>query len=90
MTRLEWGMTPEQTERFAQRWCENGHKFDGANFPTPEGVCPFCAWPEVKAERDRYYQLVAEPTEQPREPLHPSFGLHVQSASPALAASFER
>jgi hypothetical protein len=80
------GLTVEQRTLLEQRYCEAGHRFDGTNYPTPEGVCPLCAWPEVKEQIDRYYRLVGEQTIQPREPLHPSVAQLEQSASPSLTA----
>ncbi len=67
------GFTPEQRELLEQRYCPQGHRFDGANYPTPEGVCPLCAWPEIRHEIDRYQRLLADYIEeQPRVALHPS------------------
>jgi hypothetical protein len=83
------GLTPEQRNLLAARYCRLGHRFDGANYPTPEGVCPICAWPEVKTEIEHYQRLVVEQS-QPREPLHQSIGLLEQSASPSLTATSER
>lgn len=71
--------------------CGAGHRFNGANFPTPEGECPSCTCPGFTDEVNHYERLVVEQTSQPREPLHPSIGLLAQSASPSLtAASSER
>ena len=81
------GLTAAQETRFLERWCEYGHRFDGVNFPTPEGVCPFCTWPEISTERDRYYAFVAARTAPPQDRLHPAVGLLAQSASPLLTAS---
>ena len=84
------GLTSQQRALLDSRWCDNGHRFNGANYPTPEGVCPFCAWPEFQEEVSQYERLVAEQTSQPREPLHPAIGLLAQAASPSLTASSER
>jgi hypothetical protein len=80
------GLTVEQRTLLEQRFCERGHRFDGANYPTPEGVCPLCAWPEVAEEINRFERLLVDDTSQPREPLHPSVAQLEQSASPSLTA----
>jgi len=68
------GFSQEQRALLEQRFCEQGHRFDGANYPTPEGVCPLCAWPEVRDELVQYQRLLAEQelSSQPRAHLHPS------------------
>jgi hypothetical protein len=83
------GLTLEQRTLLEQRWCENGHRFDGVNYPTPEGVCPLCAWPDLRDQFNQFQRLLVEET-QPREPLHPSVALLEQSVSPSLTALSER
>jgi len=64
------GLTPEQRDLLEQRFCANGHRFDGANYPTPEGICPLCAVPEVRDQVAQYQRLIAE---QPTPyALHPA------------------
>lgn len=65
------GLTAEQRTLLDQHWCNNGHRFDGANFPTPEGVCPLCACPEVRDELGEYQRLLAE-QQVSYAPLHPA------------------
>lgn len=65
------GLTGEQRAMLAERWCTQGHRFDGANYPTPEGDCPLCTWPEVRADINRYQRQLADDL-QPRAALHPS------------------
>ena len=79
------GLTQEQRSRLDERDCQGGHRFDGVNFPTPEGTCPLCEWPEVRDEINRYQRVIAEYTVQ-RQTL----ALHVQHASPSLTAFSER
>ncbi len=66
------GLTPAQRVMLEQRYCNVGHRIDGANYPTPEGVCPLCAWPEFRHEIDRSQWLLLNETVQSRAPLHPS------------------
>lgn len=83
------GLTSEQRNLLADRECDRGHRFDGVNYPTPEGVCPLCEWPDV-VEQYRYYQWSLVEQSQPRESreaLHQSVGLIEQNASPSLTAS---
>lgn len=86
------GLTQEQRTLIEQRYCARGHRFDGANYPTPEGVCPLCAYPWVRSEIDQYQRLVAEQAMLPEHMLRErqSVGLHVQGASPSLTALSER
>lgn len=61
----------------AQAMCEVGHRFDGINFPTPEGNCPRCICPEVEEDLNRYYQLTLLAVEGTRRgPIHPSLLTH--------------
>ena len=64
------GLTPEQREAFAEVRCRQGHRFDGFNYPTPEGICPFCVFPEFKY--DVAVTRLGDQDEQPRGTLHPS------------------
>ncbi len=66
------GLTSEQRTLLEQRECDRGHRIDGMNYPTPEGICPRCAWPEVISIDDYSQWLLAEQDAQPRAPLHPS------------------
>lgn len=81
------GLTAEQRVLLEERWCVQGHRFDGANYPTPEGECPLCAVPEIRHDIVNYQRVVAERFTQPREPLHQSVGLAEHSISPSLAAT---
>ena len=68
------GMTPEQRDRFAEVRCPQGHRFDGFNYPTPEGICPFCVFPEFRLET-AYKKMVAQlpaDAEEAHGVLHPS------------------
>ena len=67
------GLTEAQRVLLDQRRCEQGHRIDGYNYPTPEGICPRCANPEV-LELTPYTWLLAESLmeDQPRASLHPS------------------
>jgi hypothetical protein len=67
------GLTPVQRTLFDWQRCPNGHRFDGVNYPTPEGQCPLCAWPEVRDELTRYQRLLAEQHLTVAAPRHPSF-----------------
>lgn len=66
------GLTPEQRSLLEQRYCDKGHRFDGVNYPTPEGVCPRCKWPAFRKDFNRIQRLLVEQTAQPRAALHPS------------------
>ncbi len=68
------GLTIEQSQLLEQRYCRQGHRFDGVNYPTPDGVCPLCAWPDFRADIDRFqWLLLSEDRQsQPRASLHPS------------------
>lgn len=66
------GLTGEQRAMFADRFCRLGHRFDGANYPTPEGNCPLCTWPVVREEINHYQRLLADDASSPRAALHPS------------------
>jgi hypothetical protein len=71
------GLTPEQRALLEQRYCLQGHRFDGVNYPTPEGICPLCAYPEIAQQIDQYQWFLAEQSVQPRASLHPSLtGIH--------------
>ncbi len=80
------GLTPSQRSLLEQRYCDAGHRFDGANYPTPEGVCPLCVWPEVREQINWYQRLIVEQDEQPRKPLHQAIGLAAQSAPSVLTS----
>ncbi len=84
------GLTPEQRSLLERGYCDQGHRFDGANYPTPEGVCPLCTWSEVRDQINQYQMLLVEQSSQPRAPLHQAIGLVDQSAAPSLTASTER
>ncbi len=66
------GLTAQQRSLLEQFRCSQGHRFDGINYPTPEGQCPLCTWPEVRQELDRQQWLPLSETDQPRASLHPS------------------
>jgi hypothetical protein len=66
------GLTPAQRGLLEQHYCERGHRVDGVNYPTPEGICPLCAWPEIRDDFDHFQRLLAEQSVQPRAELHPS------------------
>lgn len=50
------GLTDEQRWRLDQRFCEQGHRFDTANYPNPEGDCPLCVLPDLKQEINNFYR----------------------------------
>lgn len=86
------GLSPEQQDCFAVVRCQFGHRFDGVNYPTPEGLCPRCAYPEVQQYIDNYQRLLAAQASQRNDVdvrRHQSVGLHMQAASPSLTASSE-
>jgi hypothetical protein len=69
---MKAGLTPEQRMLLEQVRCDRGHRFDGINYPTPEGTCPRCAWPEFTEDINRTQWLLAEQSVQSRAVLHPS------------------
>jgi len=70
------GLTQEQRTLLEGRYCEAGHRFDGVNYPTPEGLCPLCTWTDVKEDVRHYQLLLAEQTSTFRGPVHPSLLTH--------------
>jgi len=81
------GLSAAKGGLLEESWGGQGDRFDGANYPTPEGECPLCAVPEIRHDIVNYQRVVAERFTQPREPLHQSVGLAEHSISPSLAAT---
>ncbi len=72
---MQWGITAEQRALFASVRCPNGHKMtDGLNYPTPEGLCPSCEWPDVRDEILRSQSLLLQEITvyQPAGPPQPA------------------
>lgn len=56
---MNWakGLTLEQQSLLEERNCSNGHRFNGMNFPTPDGDCLLCVDPDF-AEKINQAQLL--------------------------------
>lgn len=77
------GLSPYQSVCFAKVWCESGrHRFDGANFPTPEGLCPRCNWVEADRQIAQFQRLqMSAPSS------YSPVGLNIQSPPPTLVGN---
>lgn len=84
------GLSPEQTSlmELGRRECPAGHRFNGGNFPTPEGDCPRCTDPNVAAQIfDFEWQVATLEADAKNARLSsPAYGTHIQEPPLVLTA----
>lgn len=79
------GMSPAQSA-LVRGLCPAGHRFNGANFPTPEGDCPLCIEPAI-AEMLFTFDVKVETDAQDARLPSSAYGTHTQEPPLALLAT---